>query len=176
MHSIEVEMLGIDSWQVSSLMHVMPWNVNYGGLIKRSRNVENVTNNTEISWDKRQVIYKRGKSGLAPGQLSSLSLSLSLSVPPLVWKIKKAEKYFFKLWVMNLQAFGPDVNFFLLNFVDNLIKKFRWRLMWFFLTKAFTFTQSMSAEASLVLVVPCAAINGYVTCKYGDGLCNLCKR
>ena len=74
-------------------MHVMPGNVNYGGLIKRSRNVENVTNNTEISRDKRQVIYKRGKSGLAPGQLSSLSLS----VPPLVWKIKKAQKYFFKL-------------------------------------------------------------------------------
>ena len=75
-------------------MHVMPWNVNYGGLIKRWRNVENVTNNTEISWDKDKSFTREESQASRP---VNLALSLSLSVPPLVWKIKKAEKYFFKL-------------------------------------------------------------------------------
>ena len=63
---------------------------------------------------------------------SRSALSQCVHCPPLVWKIKKAEKYFLQTWVMNLQAVGPDVNFLDLNFVETQIKKFRWRLMWFF--------------------------------------------
>ena len=78
MPSIDVEMSGIDGWQVSSLMHAMPWNANYEGLIKRWRNVENATNNTEISWDKRQVISSEESPASLPVNLA-LSLSLYLS-------------------------------------------------------------------------------------------------
>ena len=58
-------------------MHVMPWNVNYGGLIKRWRNVENVTNNTEISWDKDKSFTREESQASRP-----VNLALSLSICP----------------------------------------------------------------------------------------------